>query len=640
MPAVLRGSLADVDFGAKAYHGVCDASLYADFNPYLLNFNRSQIARPHQAVIEQAERRVEKARQAMADSGDKAVSENGMLTPAGQRLETLEREMDEIAKPSRARYRTTLGQLFIDGVPMREVEMFKELARTPGTWMVDPDGEAILLHPPAHARDLNSHLVELSVRHTVFAPLKRGLGYITLRGLTIEHAANQTPSWGRSSWAQTGALSTRSGHHWVIEHCTIRHAKSVGIDCGTEGDPAQQAEFPEAPWDNDEDIRSSHKFTRLHALAQKGGYHLIRHNTISDNGHCGLTGHGHYCTQVLHNVIERNNCDGWTSPWWEFAGIKFHFCFDCVIEGNLIRDNDAHGIWLDNQWRGSRITRNVIVNNTWSGINMEIGSGPCLIDHNIIAHTRQGDGIYGHDVTDITIAHNLLYANANFGVWFAYATPRVKPEKGCWDIKTFNNMILGNRAGAIGYPLPWEAAGNNTSDGNLLMGGGEYLDEGSGPQPPLFQITSVSHMAPMQRHLDFPAMTKTRLREQMVDLLKQAGVPEKDWPNLEQWTDHYLLNLELWRAVSGNDQHSKPTATIRDGLNVHRLNFQFKFDKALGEVQCQPVEGIDSDFFGQPVPEASPLPGPFQEIEPGKHVNLTVWPVVPERGFDGNMKTR
>jgi hypothetical protein len=497
--------------------------------------------------------------------------------------------------------------------------MLEQLARTPGTWMVDPEGEAILFHPPAHLREPAHHLVELTVRHTVFSPLTRGLGHITVRGLTIEHAANHCPTWGKSGWAQVGALSCRAGHHWVIEDCVIRHAKSVGLDCGSEGGQ-EQMEFP------DQDSPADHG--RFRELARKVGHHLIRRNHVSDNGLCGITGNGHWGTKAIGNTVERNNCGGWTSPWWEFAGIKFHHFFDGLIEGNLIRDNDAHGIWLDNQWRGSRVTRNLIVSNTWSGINVELGRGPLLIDHNIIAHTRQGDGVYGHDVADVTIAHNLIYANANYGVWFAFATPRVRPEDGCWDIKTFNNLILGNRAGAIALPLPWEAAGNNASDGNLFMGGGEYLDEGSGPQRPLFQVNSVSHMAPMQQHLSFPAMTKERLRKQLVEGLKQAGVPEEDWPTLAHWAEHYTLSFELWQKVTGNDAHSKTTRTIRDGLSAQRLNFKFRFDEALNQVQCRPIEGVDRDFFGLPLPERDLLPGPFQELQANEETNLTLLPMV------------
>ena len=41
--------------------------------------------------------------------------------------------------------------------------------------------------------DLQADLIELTTRSRVFAPHKRGLGYIDVIGFTMEHAANQFP---------------------------------------------------------------------------------------------------------------------------------------------------------------------------------------------------------------------------------------------------------------------------------------------------------------------------------------------------------------------------------------------------------------------------------------------------------------
>jgi len=474
--------------------------------------------------------------------------------------------------------------------------------------------------PPDDVRP-SRRLVEISVRHAVFSPLERRLGHITVRGFVLEHAANHWPTWGKHGWPQAGLLSCRAGHHWVVEGNVVRYAKGLGIDCGSEGGSVNlENAGPEAD-------RKVEDRARL-AEDRSVGHHLFRDNCICDNGHCGIAGIRHYGTRVIGNVIERNNRTGYPSPWWEFAGIKFHFFFDGLIEGNLIRDNDAHGIWIDNQWRGSRITRNVIVNNLWSGINVELGRGPVLIDSNVIACTRQGDGVYGHDVADVTIAHNLIYANANFGVWFAYATPRVKPQDGCWDIKTFNNIIMGNKAGAIAYPMPWQCAGNNVSDGNLFMGGGDNLDEGGGPRPPLFQLTNSAHMGPMGQHHPpgFEAQTPERVREKFVQALRKAGVPEDKWPNLDRWSEQHMVPLDLWQAVMGNDADSLVMRVIRDSLASRVVAWDCKLDETIRRVRCRPVAGVDRDFRGRKMPARNPLPGPFQEVEIGQN-RIILWPV-------------
>jgi hypothetical protein len=386
------GSLAAVRFGAAAYGGLCDERLHGDFNPFLWQFNRARRARPHALVVEELERRIEDRGKRLARevaAGADMLSGEGRKRRAGLLAELQARTGKE---PAFAR---TLGQVFVDGEPLIEVETRADVETRPGTWMAAPGGDALWLNVESPA----DRLVEISLRHTVFSPLTRGLGHIAVRGFTLEHAANHFPTWDREGWPQAGLLSTRGGHRWTVEDNTIRFAKSIGMDCGSEGDGIHI------------ENRGEEEHGRLHDRdnmdTRGAGYHLIRGNRICDNGLCGLAGIRHTGTRVVGNVIERNNCDGWTSPWWEFAGIKFHFFFAGEIRDNLIRDNEAHGIWLDNQWRGSRITGNVIVNNLWSGINVELGRGPVTIDRNVIALTRQGDGIYGHDVADVTIEHNL-----------------------------------------------------------------------------------------------------------------------------------------------------------------------------------------------------------------------------------------
>jgi hypothetical protein len=615
-PGVFRGSLDSLQFGSAAYAGHMDEALYGEFNPFFLSFNKARIARPHSLVVETLQKNLEEAaakvEQEVAAGADMAFS------AATNRKGDLERELQERTVEMDRRYLTTLGQLFADGAPLRQVETSEELAATPGTWMVSPEADALFVHFMHGQESPSSWNVEVSVRHTVFSPLTRGLGYIVVRGFIIEHAANHFPTWGERGWAQVGAVSCRSGHHWVIEKNEIRYAKGLGIDCGSEGGREKM------------ENRGAEPSNVPHGEQDwsQCGYHEIRDNWIHDNGHCGIAGIGHHGTRVTGNLIERNNRDGWTSPWWEFGGIKFHFFFDGLIEGNVIRDNEAHGIWIDNQWRGSRITRNVIVNNLWSGINVELGRGPVMIDHNVIALTRKGDGIYGHDLADVTIAHNLLYANAHFGAWFAFATPRVKPENGCWAIRILNNIVAGNCAGALALPMPWQCAGDNHSDGNLFVGSGEYLDEGSGSRPPLFQLTNDTHMANMPRFYPagFEAQSPERVIAKLIEALRAAHVPETEWPNLNTWSPHYLLTLAQWRATTTSDENSRVMPSIRDGLASRVLSWEMKFDETLYAVKCQMIPSLAHDFHGKPFTAAHLLPGPFQSLQLGQR-RVLLWPV-------------
>ncbi len=605
-------------WGTAAYGGYCDERVYGSFQPFLSSFNRGLVARPHAAAVAQMQERITEFERVLAEDSSGTGKAN-----VDMKLQIAQRDLQPYIASTDPRMLRTLGQVFLDGVCATEVERMAELRRLPGTWMMSADGQHLLLHPSK--ADPSQHCIEISTRHTVFAPLNRGLGWITVRGLVIEHGANHYPTWGKAGWPQVGLLSCRSGHHWVIEDCTVRHAKGIGIDIGQEGggEVRGRGEFPETlpeiPGDDGEHHRKMRDRPR-----DICGWHILRRNIIADNGHCGIAGIVSYGVEIRDNIIERNNCGGWTSPWWEFAGIKLHMVFDAVIEGNLVRDNEAHGIWLDNQFHGTRVTRNVIINNLWSGVNVELGRGPVLIDHNIIAHTRHGDGVYGHDIADVTIAHNLIYANAHCGVWFAYCTPRVKPENGCWDIRVLNNMILANQKAAVGLPLPWRCAGNNVSDGNLLMGGGSVLDEGSGPFAPQFVITNRSHCGqfPGICQAEEPQTAEVVTRDCNAALARAGLV---DCLDAKRWVDSFTLPLDLWQAATGNDRTSTTTRCTRDSLLARTIAWQFTFDDAVTTVRCAPVTGVTHDWYGDQL-SAQPLPGPFQRLDAGEN-RIVLWPV-------------
>ncbi len=622
---VMRASLRSLPRGEKAYNGYCDPRVNGDFDPFEWNFNRAVRARPHKEVVAGLRRGLEDQRKKLAGIKAGTVKYREQQKHVG----IAERKLKRSGRKNDPYYYSTLGQVFVDGRPLVEVQRMSELRRLPGTWMVSASGKELLVHDPdPTGAGLAGATVEISVRHTVFAPLKRRLGYIHVTGFVIEHGANHFPTWGPEGWPQSGLLSCRTGHHWLIENNTIRYAKGLGVDCGSEGSSPNLEFFTG-------DMKNIAGWYRQRFLKGKPlpkntpGGHIIRNNVISDNGHCGIAGICHYRTRVTGNVLERNNRDGYSSPWWEFGGMKFHFFAEGLIDNNLIRDNDCHGIWLDNQWRDSRVTRNVFVNNLWSGINMEYGRGPMLIDNNIFAYTRQGDGVYAHDASGMTIAHNLVYANSYAGVWLSYGTPRVKPHDNCWDNRVLNNLILSNKTLAVGLPMDWEGAGNNVSESNLFMGGGETLDEASGSLPPLFQIANKTHCGQLP---DFCPVQTPMTEENTIELLHRnldrAKVPAENRPNMKLLKDHWYVGLDLWRASTGSDRASRVMWSFRDALYTRLIAWECEIDETIREVKCRPVKGVDIDFRGKKMPRGrSLLPGPFQELDIGIRNRITLWPV-------------
>lgn len=505
----------------------------------------------------------------------------------------------------------TLGQVFVDGALYWEVTNDVDLLRTEGTWMAAKDGKSVSVHffpsemPPAKRQ------IEISTRNRIFAPVLRGLGYIEVRGFTFEHCSNQFPGEGfwSSDSPQAGAVSCRGGHHWVIANNTIRWATGYGLDCGTEG-----------TFDTD------HKDQPEPNVC---GYHLIENNVISDNGTGGIGAYRSPFTKIIGNVIERNNYMN-SNLAYEDGGIKTHFFINGVIEGNLIRDNETSGIWMDNVYQGSRVSRNLVINNKRTGIFCEMGTDSCMVDNNIVAYTRGGDdgkgaGIYTHDASEVTVAHNLLYGNATYGVYMRFMVDRpinVYPKtfkdfrdgalrsehSACYGQKIYNNIFIANQRGAISLIYPGPLAHDNHSEDNLFVtvvpfdrqfvinqtAGGEFAD----------------------------------LEKAYKELFSKAHIDPATKPPINKFPEGAEVDFEQWKLMMDADHKS---LTVANPYITHTFNARFpelflKVDDSPWKVRCAAVPGVTEDFFGQPIGPDKILPGPFQNLKKGKNT-LALWKV-------------
>lgn len=484
-----------------------------------------------------------------------------------------------------------IGQIFVNGRPLLQLDDLGNVGETPGSWMVAEDGRGLFVQFPEDVESPGDCEVEITTRNRVFAPHRRGLGHIHVRGFVIEQCANQFPSgfWSSDS-PQEGALGCRGGHHWVIEGNVVRHATSVGIDCGSEGRHDLEGSQPEP--------------TRV-------GHHLIRGNRISDNGACGIAGYRSLRTKIVGNVVERNNWLRFAAP--EIAGIKTHFFVGGLIEGNLIRDNHASGIWLDNVYAHARVTRNVVVGNTKSGIMVEMGGGPVLIDNNVIGRTRPprksttdsiGD-LYGHDSSGITFAHNLVFGTTMFAVHLRALTGRsysVYPE----DIQTWetepvarhpcassnhrivNNIFMVQKGKLYNLPYPGPKAEGYVCDGNLVYReAGCVINKRGG--------TSTDDIVAHCR----------RVIGREPGLWWGGGGVFVDW---DEWKKLMHLGADSTVAKS-------LTVALTDDVP---MRLRIECDDSLEKVATQSVSGIDADFFGRDLPSRA-LPGPFQGLKVGRN---------------------
>jgi len=414
------------------------------------------------------------------------------------------------------------GAVFVNGRPLRQVFRVADLAANDGAFWVEEPGLRIHFRLWDDA-DPAKAVFEVTVREQAFAPAERHLGYIRVKGFRFEHGADGVPV------PQRALVSTTRGHHWIIEDNAIRYANAVGLDAGAQD------------WKSADQARS--------------GCHIIRRNTVSDCGICGIAGGtGVNHTLVEDNLVERiGGLD--VEPIWECAGLKFHVCEAVLIRRNVFRHiRSACGLWLDYLNRNCRVSGNVFadIETRVAAVYIEVSHEPNLVDNNIfwdIRGVRSGDQVQGgvgcnaDSNEHIVIAHNFFCQTEGHAVSINLnqAARLVGGRVGlCRQNKVLNNVflrcpkriLLGRRE-------------DNVSDGNL------------------FDTTS-DEAAYLIRYPDPQA----------------------------------LLNLAGWREYYGLDEHSTQ-ARIEAKFSVERAKLSWK---ACGDLPAgQPVEAMH---------EEQPGPGP------------------------------
>lgn len=504
------------------------------------------------------------------------------------------------------------GQVFCQSLPLRQVLDRETLTSQPDVWYFDPQKRWLRVHLSQAYPLSKPPFLEVSTRRAVFAPQIRGLGYIHVRGFVMEHGANPFPSgFWHSQSPQAGILSTRSGHHWLIENNTVRFAKSLGIDSGSEG-----------PYDID---------GLEQPIPEAVGYHNIRHNLIVDNGAGGIAGWKQTASLIAYNVIERNNRLGFTAP--ETGGIKVHAFVDGQIIGNILRNNECFGIWVDNVYRDARISRNLVLGNQGAGIFVELGGGPILVDNNVVAFTKLGEGIYTHDASGVTVAHNWLQANTHFGVYMRTVTDRRyrradgTPEQvATRGQRIYGNVFIDNYRGHMSLPYPAEPEVDNQSDYNLFINGTLWQWEGQEPHRFVWNYRSKF-------------VNQDRIVAAIQKAFATGELPASEQPNLDLWGKTLALPLAWWQQLTGNDTHSVApliqSGDVENGaiaqgaitLGQSTPNLDVEDTSVFSQLAIPSLPLPSRDFWGNPIRKAARFPGPFQNWPQEGSVHWHLWPV-------------
>ncbi|MBN1558165.1 MAG: right-handed parallel beta-helix repeat-containing protein [Lentisphaerae bacterium] len=499
----------------------------------------------------------------------------------------------------------TTGQLFVNAEPYRQVAAVSDLV--PQTWMVARDGEHIHLRMPDGASPDDAR-IEVTTRKHLFMPQHRGFGYIHLRHLVFEHGSPPGP------FPQRGMVSTRTGHHWVIEHCVFAHSMTVGLDCGREG----YAKTFAGVYDSEEYERDNNE-TRFEAHG-----HIVRYNRFAHNGVCGLAVYRIRNAIFYGNTFENNayilqfaapgrkQSDAYRTGrmcWNEYGGFKSHGFRDSVLVGNLFTGN-YRGLFLDTEFNGALVSANVFLRNHANSLILErcwTDDAQTYVINNIFIENSEND-VRTMDLSRTTLAHNLFIKNRELTDYdleyydlnrsapvyfqFNYRPGIRRTSRPTYRISVLGNRVLNNvflRQTATAIVLPPDDLPDplrpyyrdNRFDYNVI-------------DAPQFGIHRYAFYDTIRRRI-------TGLRE---------------------------VGFDVWRNEMGNGTHSTvydpgTLGTIR-ALDGPAIELDLK--EAFFALETEDIPRRRTDFFGKPVPRGASLPGPFIDLKPGKQ-RLAVWPV-------------
>ncbi len=295
------------------------------------------------------------------------------------------------------------GEVYINHKKLKETRS-SDLSESNFFWKVDDLVDSVLITANFAGLDPNINMTEINVRELLFFPTKGRIDYIVVDGLHFYHAAPnwQAPNDGGATpnITQVGAVGSKMGKGWVIQNCEVSFSKTAGIMMGE-------------------------SFTAgvAHSNLDLYGGHTVQNNIITNCGEYGIAGQKGFSRSLIKgNLIEDINTDRLLGG-FETAGLKVWNCTDLTIESNVIRrvyksNYSVFGMWIDYANQGTRITRNIVYDNSGDAIWLEANFGPNLLDNNIFVGNGSDRGIDCHSGGTI-LAHNLLYrCHINYGIQY------------------------------------------------------------------------------------------------------------------------------------------------------------------------------------------------------------------------------
>ena len=248
------------------------------------------------------------------------------------------------------------------------------------TWYSEVGEDSTTIWANFQEFDPNRELVEINVRKSCFYPDKPGVNYITVRGFIMSQAATQ---WAAPTAEQVGLIGTHWSKGWIIEDNIISNSKCVGITLGKDRSTGHNVWIHNPGKDGATHYNEViFKALEIGWSKEKIGSHVVRNNEIFACEQAGIVGSlGAIYSEIYNNHLH----DIWTKRIFkgaEIAGIKIHAAIDGLIKNNRVH-NTGRGIWIDWMAQGTRITQNLLYDNTTDDLFAEVNHGPYLVDNNL-----------------------------------------------------------------------------------------------------------------------------------------------------------------------------------------------------------------------------------------------------------------
>lgn len=352
------------------------------------------------------------------------------------------------------------GEVYLNGKSLWETHLIERVRKpqpvaeawdsegSTYTWFCESDDATTTIYANFHDKNPNEELVEINVRESCFYPDRPGCNYITVRGFRMCHAATQ---WAAPTAEQIGLVGTHWSKGWIIEDNQISDSKCSGITLGKDRATGHNV------WSNDPSKDGATHYNEVIERALRAGWsreqigsHVVRNNTIHDCEQTGICGSlGAVFSQITGNHIYNI----WTKRQFtgaEMGGIKLHAAIDVLIQHNRIH-NAGRGLWMDWMAQGTRISGNLLYDNTTDDLFVEVNHGPFLVDNNVfLSPLSLRDMSQGG-----AFVHNLLAGRIEIRQELRRFTPYHQPHSTALaglsnihggDHRFFNNIFVGDGA--------------------------------------------------------------------------------------------------------------------------------------------------------------------------------------------------